>query len=34
MITGLNHITLAVRDLERPFDFYADILGAETGGAP
>jgi catechol 2,3-dioxygenase-like lactoylglutathione lyase family enzyme len=27
MITGLNHITLAVRNLELAFDFYKDILG-------
>lgn len=27
MITGLNHITLAVRNLARAFDFYKDILG-------
>lgn len=27
MITGLNHVTLAVRDLDRSFDFYAGVLG-------
>lgn len=27
MITGLNHITLAVRDIEKSFTFYRDILG-------
>ena len=27
VITGLNHITLAVRDLDRSFDFYAGVLG-------
>lgn len=27
MITGLNHITLAVRDLDRAFAFYGDVLG-------
>ena len=27
MIGGLNHITLAVSDLEQSFRFYADILG-------
>lgn len=27
MITGLNHITLAVADLERSFSFYRDLLG-------
>lgn len=27
MITGMNHITLAVRDIEKSFHFYRDILG-------
>ena len=27
MITGINHITLAVRDIEESFKFYADVLG-------
>ncbi len=27
MIDGLNHITLAVRDLEQSFSFYTDLLG-------
>ena len=27
MVTGLNHITLSVRDLTRSFDFYSKILG-------
>jgi catechol 2,3-dioxygenase-like lactoylglutathione lyase family enzyme len=27
MITGLNHITLAVKDVEISFAFYRDILG-------
>ncbi len=27
MITGLNHLTLAVSDLARSFDFYAGLLG-------
>lgn len=27
MITGLNHITLAVKDIETSFTFYRDILG-------
>ncbi len=27
MITGLNHITLAVQDIERSFIFYRDVLG-------
>ena len=27
MISGINHITFAVRDLERSFQFYSHILG-------
>jgi catechol 2,3-dioxygenase-like lactoylglutathione lyase family enzyme len=27
MISGLNHITLSVRDVDRSFHFYADTLG-------
>ncbi len=27
MITSINHITLAVRDIERAFAFYRDVLG-------
>lgn len=27
MIQGLNHITLAVKDLEKSFHFYSEILG-------
>ncbi|RZT09819.1 Catechol 2,3-dioxygenase [Duganella sp. CF402] len=27
MLTGLNHLTLAVSDLSRSFDFYARLLG-------
>jgi catechol 2,3-dioxygenase-like lactoylglutathione lyase family enzyme len=27
MITGINHITLAVRDIELSFTFYNDIMG-------
>ncbi|HEV2708733.1 MAG TPA: fosfomycin resistance glutathione transferase [Edaphobacter sp.] len=27
MISGINHITLAVRDLESSFAFYKDVLG-------
>jgi len=27
-ITGLNHVTLAVRDLPRSITFYRDLLGA------
>lgn len=26
MITGINHVTLAVRDLERSFRFYTEVL--------
>ncbi|MEM7210807.1 MAG: VOC family protein [Pseudomonadota bacterium] len=27
MITGVNHVTLAVADLGRSFEFYTDLLG-------
>ncbi|WON78307.1 fosfomycin resistance glutathione transferase [Serratia sp. UGAL515B_01] len=27
MLLGLNHLTLAVKDVERSFNFYVDILG-------
>ncbi len=27
MLTGLNHITLAVRDIERSLEFYCRVLG-------
>ena len=27
MITGLNHVTLSVRDVERAWRFYVDLLG-------
>lgn len=27
MITGLNHITISVRSLDKSFSFYKDILG-------
>ncbi|MDH3676384.1 MAG: VOC family protein [Anaerolineae bacterium] len=27
MITGINHITLAVRDIDESFKFYTDVLG-------
>lgn len=27
MLTGLNHITLAVSDIERSLAFYTEILG-------
>ena len=26
MINGINHITLAVKDVEKSFEFYKDIL--------
>lgn len=29
MITGLNHITLAVNDIEESFQFYVDVLGCK-----
>jgi catechol 2,3-dioxygenase-like lactoylglutathione lyase family enzyme len=29
MITGINHITLAVADVERSFTFYTAILGCQ-----
>jgi catechol 2,3-dioxygenase-like lactoylglutathione lyase family enzyme len=29
MISGLNHITLSVRDVDRSFRFYVDTLGAK-----
>jgi catechol 2,3-dioxygenase-like lactoylglutathione lyase family enzyme len=29
MIRGINHVTLAVRDLGRSFSFYADVLGLQ-----
>lgn len=27
MLTGLNHLTIAVHDVEKSFNFYVDILG-------
>ena len=27
MLNGINHITLAVSDLEKSFDFYVSVLG-------
>ena len=37
-ITGLNHVTLAVRDLDQSIDFYCNVLGCSlratwAGGA-
>ncbi|RCV88357.1 fosfomycin resistance glutathione transferase [Billgrantia montanilacus] len=29
MVTGINHLTLAVRDLERSFAFYTRVVGLE-----
>ena len=29
MLTGLNHLTLAVRDLERSVGLYRQLLGFE-----
>ena len=28
MTTGVNHITLAVRDVDRPYHFYVETLGS------
>ena len=28
MITGINHITLSVRDVDRSYQFYVETLGA------
>jgi catechol 2,3-dioxygenase-like lactoylglutathione lyase family enzyme len=30
MITGINHITLSVSNLEKSFDFYTEILGCKA----
>ncbi|RCJ27354.1 glutathione transferase [Nostoc sp. ATCC 43529] len=30
MITGINHITLSVSDLEKSFEFYTQILGCQA----
>lgn len=30
MITGVNHITFAVTDLSRSFDFYVGVLGCKS----
>jgi catechol 2,3-dioxygenase-like lactoylglutathione lyase family enzyme len=30
MITGINHITLSVCDLEKSFKFYTEILGCQA----
>ena len=29
MITGINHITLSVIDLDKSFDFYIEVLGCK-----
>jgi catechol 2,3-dioxygenase-like lactoylglutathione lyase family enzyme len=29
-ITGINHLTLAVRDLSRSIEFYSDLLGFDV----
>jgi catechol 2,3-dioxygenase-like lactoylglutathione lyase family enzyme len=29
MISGVNHITLSVRDVDRSFGFYVETLGAK-----
>jgi catechol 2,3-dioxygenase-like lactoylglutathione lyase family enzyme len=30
MLTGLNHITLAVKDIDKSFDFYVKLLGMKA----
>ena len=32
MISGLNHLTLTVSDLDKSFDFYVDVLGFKPEG--
>ena len=32
MITGLNHLTVAVSDLDRSFEFYVGVLGFKPEG--
>ncbi|MEE9332478.1 MAG: fosfomycin resistance glutathione transferase [Granulosicoccaceae bacterium] len=32
MITGLNHLTITVSDLERSLEFYVDVLGFKPEG--
>jgi catechol 2,3-dioxygenase-like lactoylglutathione lyase family enzyme len=34
MLTGLNHLTLAVTDLERSVEFYTDLLGLRLEAQP
>ena len=29
-VSGLNHVTLSVSNLDRSFDFYAGVLGFST----
>jgi len=33
MISGVNHITLSVRDVDRSFSFYAETTGSQAAGA-
>jgi len=30
MLTGINHITVGVKDLDMSFDFYVDVLGMKA----
>lgn len=32
MVAGFNHLTLAVSDLDRSFEFYVDVLGFNPEG--
>ncbi|AHJ27103.1 VOC family protein [Nodularia spumigena CS-584] len=30
MITGINHITLSLADIEESFNFYTQVLGCQA----
>ena len=32
MITGLNHLTVAVSELDRSYEFYVNLLGFKPAG--